>query len=143
MKSLKDCINTLVMCAGGDGNLLLNVGPMPTGEIEPRQVARLKEMGAWLKKYGRAVYSTRGGPFPPGEWGASTCRSATAYIHILNWKGDTVLLPPSSRKLVSHTVLTGGKAEVNQTAHGIEISVPAGERNAIDTIVELRFNRRL
>lgn len=143
MKSLKECIRTLVMCAGGDGNLLLNVGPMPDGEIEPRQVARLKEMGAWLKQYGRAIYSTRGGPFPPGEWGASTSRGATAYIHILNWKSDTVLLPPSSLKLVSHTVLTGGKAMVKQTAQGIEISVPAGERNEIDTIVELRFNRRL
>ena len=46
MKSLKQCLQTLVRCAGGDGNLLFNVGPMPTGEIEPRQVERLKEMGA-------------------------------------------------------------------------------------------------
>lgn len=29
MKSLKECLQTLVACAGGDGNLLLNVGPMP------------------------------------------------------------------------------------------------------------------
>jgi len=45
MKSLKECIQTLLRTAGGDGNLLFNVGPMPTGEIEPRQVERLKEMG--------------------------------------------------------------------------------------------------
>ena len=31
---------------------------MPTGEIEPRQVARLKEMGAWLAQYGESVYGT-------------------------------------------------------------------------------------
>jgi NADH-quinone oxidoreductase subunit F len=41
MSSLKDCIAMLVGCAGGDGNLLFNVGPMPDGRIEPRQVARL------------------------------------------------------------------------------------------------------
>jgi alpha-L-fucosidase len=143
MKSLRECIRTLVMCAGGDGNLLLNVGPMPTGEIEPRQAVRLKEMGAWLKKYGRAIYRTRGGPFPPAEWGVSTRRGATAYIHILNWESDTILLPPLSCKLVSHTVLTGGKAIVKKTAGGIEISVPKEDRNDIDTIVELRFSRRL
>ena len=53
--------------AGGDGNLLFNVGPMPDGRIEPRQVERLKEMGAWLSKYGESIYGTRGGPFKPGR----------------------------------------------------------------------------
>ena len=32
MKSLKQCLQTLIRCAGGDGNLLFNVGPMPDGE---------------------------------------------------------------------------------------------------------------
>ena len=50
MKSKKECLDTLIRCAGGDGNLLFNVGPMPDGRIEPRQVERLKEMGLWLAK---------------------------------------------------------------------------------------------
>ena len=49
MKSLQQCLDTLIRCAGGDGNLLFNVGPMPDGRIEPRQVERLKEMGEWLE----------------------------------------------------------------------------------------------
>ncbi|MBN2580022.1 MAG: alpha-L-fucosidase, partial [Pirellulales bacterium] len=48
IKSLKECIQTLVRVVGGDGNLLLNVGPMPDGRIEPRQADRLREMGRWL-----------------------------------------------------------------------------------------------
>ncbi|UCE47268.1 MAG: alpha-L-fucosidase, partial [Phycisphaerales bacterium] len=72
MKSLKQCIDTLVRVVGGDGNLLFNVGPMPDGRIEPRQVERLREMGVWLEKYGQSIYATRGGPFKPGLWGAST-----------------------------------------------------------------------
>ncbi len=63
LKTLKQCLQTLIYCAGGDGNLLFNVGPMPTGEIETRQVERLKEMGAWMKKYGETIYGTRGGPY--------------------------------------------------------------------------------
>jgi alpha-L-fucosidase len=35
MKSLKECIHTLVRVTGGDGNLLFNVGPMPDGRIDP------------------------------------------------------------------------------------------------------------
>ena len=138
MKSLRECIRTLVMCAGGDGNLLFNVGPMPTGEIEPRQVARLKEMGAWLKQYGKTVYGSSGGPFHPGEWGAATSRGKSVYIHVFSWKGDSVKLPALARKVVSSTVLTGGTAKVSQTDSGIEISMPETSRGEPDTIIELK-----
>ena len=74
MKSLKECVQTLVLCAGGDGNLLLNVGPMPDGRIEPRQVDRLKEIGRWLARYGETIYGTRGGPFKPTKSVASTAQ---------------------------------------------------------------------
>ena len=74
----------LVNAVGGDGNLLLNVGPMPDGRIEPRQVERLKEIGQWLAKYGESIYGTRGGPFqrgagapPPAGATRSTCTSST------------------------------------------------------------------
>jgi len=78
MKSLKQCIQTLVWVVGGDGNLLFNVGPMPDGRIEPRQVERLKEMGDWLKKYGHTIYGTRGGPFKNGTWGLARRYSYSA-----------------------------------------------------------------
>ena len=45
IKSLKTCLQTLVQVVCGDGNLLFNVGPMPDGRIEPRQVETLKEDG--------------------------------------------------------------------------------------------------
>jgi len=58
MKTLKQCIQTLEKTAGGNGNLLFNVGPMMDGRMEARQVTRLKEMGDWLKKYGERTYAT-------------------------------------------------------------------------------------
>ena len=72
----------LIRCAGGDGNMLLNVGPMPSGEIAPEQVGRLQEMGAWLAKYGESIYGTRGGPFRPGRFGVSTRKGRTIYLHV-------------------------------------------------------------
>jgi alpha-L-fucosidase len=140
LKSLKECIRTLVNTAGGDGNLLLNVGPMPDGRIEPRQVERLKEMGDWLKKYGQTIYSTRGGPFKPGSWGASTHKKNTIYLHILNWSDDTITLPAISKKIIASSVLTGGKAVVKQTKESIEISVPKTSRDSLDTIIILKLD---
>ncbi len=140
MKSFKQCIQTLVKTVGGDGNLLFNVGPMPDGRIEPRQVERLKEMGAWLKKYGQSIYGTRGGPFKPGPWGASTHKDGTIYVHVLNWSGEKLILPPIPKKIVANSVLTGGTANVKQTDEAIEISVPKAYRHEIDTIIKLQLD---
>jgi len=138
IKSLKQCIQTLVRVVGGDGNLLFNVGPMPTGEIEPRQVERLKEMGAWLKKYGESIYGTRGGPFPPASWGVTTHKDNKVYVHILNWPTDTITLPPIKQKIVKSRLLTGGTVIAKQTDESMAISVPSAARNEIDTIVVLQ-----
>jgi Alpha-L-fucosidase len=42
-----------------NGNLLLNISPKADGTIPQEQKDVLLAMGAWLKKYGEAVYSTR------------------------------------------------------------------------------------
>jgi alpha-L-fucosidase len=140
MKTLQQCIQTLVRCAGGDGNLLFNVGPMPTGEIEPRQVERLKEMGVWLAKYGESIYGTRGGPFKPNKQIASTRKRNTVYVHVLKWEGDCVALPPLPKKIIASSVLTGGTATIKQDPNGITISIPSLDRKAIDTIVKLELD---
>ena len=140
MKSFKETLDILLQTAGGDGNLLLNVGPMPDGRIEPRQAERLLEIGAWLDKYGETIYGTRGGPFEPGPWGVSTHKEERVFIHVLNWETDTVDLPALQEKIVSSTVLTGGEVEVTQSGTGVRITVPPSDRDSIDTIVELRLS---
>lgn len=139
MKSFEECLHVLVNVVGGDGNLLLNVGPMPDGRIEPRQVERLAEIGRWLEKYGESIYGTRGGPFPRGRWGAATQKGDTIYLHVLDRKLDLLKLPPLKRKIVGCRVLTGGTATVKQTAEAVEVTLPEAENREVDTIVMLRL----
>ena len=141
MKTLDECVRTLVTCAGGDGNLLLNVGPMPTGEIEARQADRLREIGGWLKVHGEAVYGTRGGPFLPGGWGVSTHRGRSVYVHVLRWPTQgAVVLPPLERRVLAASVVGGGGAEVRQTTAGTLVDVAPRERSPIDTVVRLELD---
>jgi alpha-L-fucosidase len=140
IKSREECIQTLVKVAGGDGNFLFNIGPMPDGRIEPRQADRLKEIGDWLSRYGESIYETRGGPFPRGDWGASTYKGDTVYLHILDPSQDTIHLPPIERKIVETHCLTSGTLAVNQGIEGIEVSVPKENLEPIDTIVILRLD---
>jgi len=142
VKSPERCLEVLIRCAGGDGNLLFNVGPMPTGAIEPVQVERLKAMGQWLQKYGESIYGTRGGPYRPGTWGASTCRDDVVYLHVLQWPEEgPLVLPPLDAKIAESRVLTGGDCAVAQTEAGLSIDVAEAQRGNPDTIVVLTLDR--
>ncbi len=142
IKTPAECIRLLVACAGRGGNLLLNVGPMPTGEIEPRQVAVLEEVGAWLTQHGESIYRTRKGPFEPGSWGVSTQAGDRVYLHIMDWAADPIVLPALERRILRHHVLTGGTAEIRQDEHQVAISVPVADRHPVDTIIMLELNAR-
>ncbi len=139
IKPFKQCVHTLLNCVGGDANLLLNVGPMPTGEIEPRQVERLKELGAWLEKYGESIYGTRGGPFLPDKGYVSTHKGDVAYLLVMNWEKNSLVLPSIDRAVTKAELLTGGKVDVKQDDKGITITVPEADHQEVDTIVRLQL----
>lgn len=141
MKSLQQCLRTLVACAGGDGNLLFNVGPMPDGRIEPRQVERLKEMGQWLAKNGESIYGTRGGPWKPTKAFASTRRGNSIFLHVFQWTDDRVELPAIPAQVRRATVLNGGQAQVRSEGDKLIVSVPAASQHDIDTIIRLDLDR--
>jgi len=140
-RSAKECIQILVNCVCGDGNLLLNVGPMPTGEIAPEQVAVLKEIGAWLEKYGESIYGTRGGPFINGKWGGSTYKENYVYLHILEHKNNSLTLPSPKSNIVNVTSLTGEPVQVQQTQQNLQIDFKPSPNNPIDIIIKLQLDK--
>jgi alpha-L-fucosidase len=92
-KSTKEIIHLLVRASGYGANLLLNVGPMPNGAIQPEFTERLAEVGHWLQQYGNTVYGTRPGPLKPQDWGAITQQGNKLYLHLLNKKDDKLFIP--------------------------------------------------
>lgn len=81
-KSSREIIHYLVKASGHGANLLLNVGPMPNGEIQPESVQCLQEVGKWTKQFGQTIYGTTGGVIKPQSWGAATKKGNTHYIHL-------------------------------------------------------------
>ena len=140
IKTEAEVIAILARTAGGDGNLLLDVGPMPDGRIESRQVQVLQQVGAWMKKNGQSIYATRGGPFEPADYGATTRKGKMIYLHVLKWPEGPLKLPDIRARIVSAKLLRGGKADVRQRGGEIEISVALAERDASDTVVALKLD---
>lgn len=61
-KSGTKLIEMLIETRAKGGNLLLNVGPKPDGEIPVEQTARIQEMALWLFVNGASMYNIR--PWP-------------------------------------------------------------------------------
>jgi alpha-L-fucosidase len=139
-KSLKDCVQLLAKAAGRDGNLLLNVGPRPDGQIDPPQVQRLREIGDWLSTHGKSIYATRGGPFLPGDYGASTHRDDKIYVHVLKWPGEKLVLPGIPAKVLRASVLGGDAIHFTQDENAIALSVAANQQSELDTVVVLQLD---
>jgi alpha-L-fucosidase len=141
VKSLEQCLHGLIRSVGGDGNLLFNVGPKPDGQIESLQVERLKEMGQWLNKYGYSIYGTRGGPFKPTDWGVSTRKGNTIYLHILHWEGKApkINIPDLGVKIVSCKLAHGGDVKLTNSDKGYTIEFSEKELQPVNTIVEIEL----
>jgi alpha-L-fucosidase len=135
LKSLEECLFTLLKTVGGGGNLLLNVGPMPDGRIEPRQAERLKEMGNWLKKYGESVYETTGGPYKPTDWLTSTRKENAVFIHLLNYKNNSVELPfPENIQIKNCSLLKGKKLDFQKSGEALKIDLSDTKKEIISVL---------
>jgi alpha-L-fucosidase len=142
MYSLDETLKILVSCVTGGGNLLLNIGPMPTGEIEARQVELLKQVGDWVKPRGEAIYGTRGGPFSNGNWGGSTHRGDKVYVFARDWQGDKLRLQALPQKVLSvKRVTAGGDVAFKQTEKGIDLTLAADQRDPFFTVIALTVDK--
>ncbi len=142
MKSTEECLFTLLKTVGGGGNLLLNVGPMPDGRIEPRQAERLKEIGKWLKKYGESVYGTTGGPYKPTDKMVSTRKDNSIYIHLFDNKEDRLQLSlPENVQIKDCSVLKGKKLKFTRNSDALNIELPEKGNNSV-TVVKINLGRK-
>lgn len=143
MKSLKECIQTLVKTSGGGGNLLFNVGPMADGRIEQRQIDRLKAMGDWLKINGEAVYGTQGGPYKPTDYMVTTKKDHKVYLHLMKKPKGNLKLPFPKGIKVNKAYFMEDKSlvNVNQNKTSITVNLPETLPNEIDAVLVLELNK--
>jgi alpha-L-fucosidase len=91
-------------------------------------------MGEWMRKNGESIYKTNGGPFRNGEWGGSTYRGNTVFLHVFRWNGDCLNLPPLKAKIVKCSV------KFKQTAKGITLIVTGDKQDKTDTVVMMELS---
>ena len=81
-KDASNLIRTLVDLSSKGCNYLLNIGPDADGRVPAPSVARLLEIGAWMRQNGAAVRGTQPSPYRHDfPWGRITTRGKTLYFH--------------------------------------------------------------
>ncbi len=84
-----EIIRTLVDCVSKGGNLLLNVGPTGRGEFDERALDRLRGIGEWMRRHGRAIYGCTQAPdgfaAPPDTRLTYNPETRRLYVHLFAW----------------------------------------------------------
>jgi len=141
-KSPEQLERMLVEAAGNNSNLLLNIGPMPNGEIQDDFATRLHGVGQWLSRYGDSIYGTRGGPIAPADWGVTTQKAGKVYVHVLNWKGKLLALPAVQETIGSAQSFPDGAPVVyHQSGDGVVLTLPEPKKDEVDRVVVLSLGK--
>ncbi len=119
-KSAGTLIRNLCRIVARNGNYLIGIGPDGSGEFDPGVYARLREMGAWLRVNGAAIYGTRPvKPYEQGDCVFTRARDGSVYAIVLG-KDDAAGLPNQvtlpgeiSTNAKSATLLGYGPVPVN------------------------------
>lgn len=138
-KSPRQLVHLLVGAAGRNANLLLNVGPEPSGKLPEEAVGRLREIGKWLQQYGETIYGTRGGEVEPHTWGVSTRKGNRLFIHVLDLADQALFVPLKYNKVKRAIEFKSGKkVKFTRVDGGITLQFDAVPTD-FDYVVELNF----
>jgi alpha-L-fucosidase len=141
LKSARELIRILVDVVSRGGNLLLNVGPTPDGEIPEPMVERLHGVGAWLQVNGESIYGCGRAPFAADEAiGLATAKGNTVYLHVFDWPGEELAMSGLNVRVASAKMLaTGDRVRVKQDGDRLILSgLPVRAPDPWDSVIALK-----
>jgi alpha-L-fucosidase len=142
-KSTKQIVHLLANAAGLNANLLLNIGPMPNGAIQPEFTSRLDSVGKWMEKYGNSIYKTRGSQLNAKPWGTITEKDNEIFIHVFDPTVTKVAIDSfhyNPGKLIA--MESGKPVKFKLKAGKLEIDLSGLKRDEFDTVLKMEIKRK-
>ncbi len=137
-KSTKTLIHYLVKTAGMGANLLLNIGPQPSGELPATAVERLAEMGRWMDRYGETIYGTTATGIEAADWGTTTLKGDRLFVHVLTPGTTEIVIPSQYRIKKAVTFDSNEPVKTKKSADGTILTMEPTP-DVIDHIIELQL----
>jgi len=141
-KTAWQVVSMLRTVAAGSGNLLLNIGPTPEGDVPPICKRELLKVGKWLDQNGAAVYDATD-PMHQ-EWmitGAFTRKDNTVYYHVNRWPGTQLGIGGIQNKVLSARLLNGAKVKFTQVEDRLILKgLPAEAPDKLATVIAIEVD---
>ncbi|MBT7653729.1 MAG: alpha-L-fucosidase [Flavobacteriaceae bacterium] len=139
-KSDKELIHYLIKAAGYGSNMLLNVGPMPNGKIQPKHQNSLEAIGKWLSSNAKSIYGTQRGPIEPTDDFVSTQKGKTVYLHLLNPELNIIHMGSVPVKIKNiRSLKTQNSVPFRNDKFGLVIDVSKLAKDDIDTVIQIEL----
>jgi alpha-L-fucosidase len=150
-KTPYEVITIFVDAVSNGGNLLLDMGPKEDGTIPEEQIKVLKELGAWNKKNGEAIFNSVAG-LPQGHfYGPTTLSkdSTSLYLFLHGKTSGKVMLKGLVNKIEKITVVGNGSELTHQIVGKISwspvpglvyIDVPESVLDTYVTVLKLKLD---
>jgi alpha-L-fucosidase len=153
-------LRNLIDIASKGGNYLLNIGPDGQGTIPTPEAERLRQVGAWLKQNGEAIYDTNATLFgseagtysttekddqgkpkfiPSWDWRSTTGKDKI-YVELMKWPAASFHLPKTSRTITGAYMLadkTHKPLKLTPSANGTDVALPAKALDPVATVLVL------
>jgi alpha-L-fucosidase len=139
-KPVSHFIQLMAKTAARGGNMLMNIGPMGDGLIDPKDQQILRGVGAWLKTNGESIYGSERTPLPVQAWGESTRKGNTLYLQVFDWpRNGKLVLGGLKSEIVKAYLIADLKHKALKTnrlnASDLMIVVPLQPVDSADTVV--------
>jgi alpha-L-fucosidase len=141
-KSAQDLIRKLVDIASKGGNFLLNVGPTAEGLFPQPSIDRLNVIGDWMKVNGESIYGTTASLFENLEWGRSTTKDNTIFLHVFDWPQDGQLYVPGLVNKAQRVYMLADprlELSVNYQAGAAVLALPEKAPDPNASVIALEF----
>jgi alpha-L-fucosidase len=139
-KSTDVLIRSLIEVISRGGNLLLDVGPQPDGQIQPEFVERLQALGVWTHRNAAAIYGSTYGPIQGQQPYRTTARATSIFVFVMDEAATELTVGPLERPVRKVRLLATGKPlAFNPSGNGIRIPLDRALRKNGIPVLEIRY----
>jgi len=138
-KSAAFQIRLLAKARAKGGNLLMNIGPMGNGKVDPRDVRILDSLAIWMKQYDRSLIGAHGTSLPTQNWGVITQKGDTLFLHVFHHPKDGKLLVGGLLSSVKDVRFMNGDAitVIKQDRDGLWLDVGNEQKDPVDEVITI------
>ena len=144
-KTSEEIIEKITRCTASQSSFLINVGPKGDGSVPNQTSVILDGVGAWVKKYEKAIKDSCRTPFLSGfEWGSASLSEdgKRLYLYVADNSVNELTLGGVNGKIKSITEVNGKAQSFAQKGSNLTVSLDRAKKDSVVPVFVVEFLER-